>query len=50
MQSSIMERFANGIKKSIPEYSYWNKPLKFLVVKYILNDIEHKWVGSETDQ
>ena len=45
-----MERFSKGTKKKIPEDSQRNKPLKSLVIKYILNDIEHKWVGSETDQ
>ena len=27
-----------------------NNPLKYFVVNYILNDIEHEWLGSETDQ
>ena len=50
MQYSLIERFSKGMKKRIPEDSDQNKPLKSLVIKYILNDIEHKWVGSETDQ
>ena len=50
MQSSLMERFSKGTNNSMPEYSYRNKPLNYLVVNYILNDIKHVWVGSETDQ
>ena len=50
MQYSLIERFSKGTKKKIPEDSDRNKPLKSLVIKYILNDIEHKWAGSETDQ
>ena len=50
MQSFIMERFPKGNKKIMPEYLDQNKPLKYLVINYILNDIKHKWVGSDTDQ
>ena len=50
MQSLLIERFAKGMKNMIPEDSYRNKPLDYLVIKHILNDIEHKWFGSETDQ
>ena len=50
IQSSLMERFYKGVKKRIPEDSDRNKPLNSLVINYILNDIDHKWVGSETDQ
>ena len=45
MQSSLMERFAKGINNRIPEYSDQKKPLNYLVIKYILNDIGHEWVG-----
>ena len=48
MQPSLMDRFTKGMKKRIPEYSDLKKPLKSLVINYILNDIENKWVGSET--
>ena len=34
----------------MPEDSGRNKPLKSLVINYILNDIAHEWVVSETDQ
>ena len=50
MQSSLMERFDKGTKKRMPEDSERNKPLNYLVINYILNNTEHKWVGSETDQ
>ena len=49
-QSSLMERFTKGMKKSMPEDSDRNKTLKYLAINYILNEIEHKWVGSETDK
>ena len=45
-----MERFSKGIEKNIPEDSDHNKPLNYLVINYILNDIKHERVGSETDQ
>ena len=48
MQSYIMERFYKEMKNRIPDYSYQNKPLNSLVINYIFNDINHKWVGSET--
>ena len=50
MQSLLMERFAKVIKKRILEDLDQNKPLNYLVIKYIWNDIEHKWVQSDTDQ
>ena len=34
----------------MPEDSYQNKPLKYLVINYILDDIEHEWFGPEMNQ
>ena len=50
IQSSLMERFDWGTKKRMPEDSGRNKPLKYLVINYTLNDIVHEWVVSDTDQ
>ena len=50
MNFSLMQRFAKGTKKRMLEDSDRKKLLKYLVINYILNDIEHKWFGSETDQ
>ena len=50
MNFSLMQRFAKGTKKRMLEDSDRKKLLKSLVINYILNDIEHKWFGSETDQ
>ena len=50
IQSSLMERFSEEIKKMIPEESDQNKPLNSLVINYILNYIDHEWVGSDYDQ
>ena len=50
MQSLLVERFTKGMKKIIPDYSDHNKPLNYLVINYILNDINNEWVGSDIDQ
>ena len=50
MKSSIMERFSKVMKKRMPEDSDRNKPYNSLVMNYILNDIKHECVGSDTDQ
>ena len=44
-----MERFANIMKRRIPEDSNRNKPVNYLVVNYISNHIEHEWVMPDTD-
>ena len=50
MQSSLMKRFEKGMKNRMPEDLDRNKPLNYLVINYILNDINHEWFGSETYQ
>ena len=50
IKSLLVERFVKGIKKNMPEDSDRKKILNSLVINYILNDIEHKWVGSNTDR
>ena len=50
MNFSLMQRFAKGTKKRMLEDSDRKKLLKSLVINYILNDIDQKWVVSETDQ
>ena len=50
IHSLLIERFAKGTKKNITDGSDQNKPLISLVINYILNYIDHKWVGSDTYQ
>ena len=50
MKFSLMESFDKGVKKRMLEYSDQNKPLNSLVINYILDDIDHRCVGSDTDQ
>ena len=50
MQSLLMEWFSKVTKKRIPDNLDRKKPLKYLVINYILNDIKHERVGSETDK
>ena len=49
MESSLTEKFVKGVQRRMPEYSDHNKPVNSLVVKYILNNIEHEWVMPDTD-
>ena len=42
MPLALMERFAKGMKRRMPEDSDWNKPVNSLVVNYILSHIEHE--------
>ena len=49
MQLALMEKFVKGTKRRIPEDSYWNKPVNYLVVNYILNHIEHEGVMTRTE-
>ena len=44
--SLLVERFAKGMKKSMPEDLERNKPLNSLVVNYILSGTKHEWVSS----
>ena len=49
MQSALVEKKFKGMKRRMPEDSYFNKPVNSLVVNYILNHIELDWVMPNTD-
>ena len=50
IQSFLMELFSKGTKKRIPDDLDRKKALNYLMINCILNDINHEWDGSETDQ
>ena len=50
IQYLLVNRFDKWMKKKIPEDSDREKLLNSLVIKYILNFIEHNWIGSDTGQ
>ena len=45
IHSIIVERFAKGVKKRMPEDSYRSKSLNSFVNNYILNNIKQERVG-----
>ena len=48
MQSDLMEIFAKGTNRRMPEDSDRNKSVNSLLENYILNHIEHEWVMPNT--
>ena len=49
IQSALTEMFVKGMKRRILEDSDQNKPVNYLVVNYILNNIEHECVIPDTE-